>query len=70
MGYVRVNKPARTTNIRPERDGVQIRSTCPVHPVGDDDEHVETLGYDDRDGTYLQRCTFTGHTWWIREKAS
>lgn len=62
------DKPAPTTRIKPERNGKQINSPCPVHPKGGC--KVETLGYDDRDDTYLQRCTSTGQTWWVREKTS
>lgn len=69
MGYVKVDKPAPTTGIRPERDREPVDTACIVHPKveAEDEEHVETLGYDDRDDTYLQRCTYTGKTWWVRQ---
>lgn len=60
------NKPTPTTGITPDPDVRQIDQGCPIHPAGNE-SHVETLEYDSDDDAYLQRCTYTGQTWWARD---
>jgi hypothetical protein len=37
---------------------------CPVHVDGACIPDIETLEYDSDYDLYLQRCAYTGRTWW------
>jgi hypothetical protein len=63
------DKPAPTSGFLPDPNVKQLSQGCLVHPddVDGGSRHVETMLYDVRDDSYLQRCSLTGKTWWARE---
>jgi hypothetical protein len=66
MVYTVLEKEAPTTGFKPE-DVEQIEgAVCVLHPMGGCMQ--ETILHDEEDDTYLQRCKFTGYTWWVRRE--